>query len=85
MRAKEALSLVGIEDAMLIDAQAAYAQLRNLTAGQSLFIERELKRFVQCYGKHCKAIDENSMRFVLSKLCDRPVYYLWLNESIIDD
>lgn len=81
MRAKEALSLVGIEEAMLIDAQTAYAQLQNLTAGQSHFIERELKRFVQCYGKGFKTSDEDSMRFVLSKLCDRPVYYLWLNPA----
>jgi GNAT superfamily N-acetyltransferase len=78
----EALSLVGLDDGLLVDAQAAQQHIENLSQGKQSFIEREMKRFVAGYGdrRNMPAGPERT-QFVLSKLTDRPVYYLWLNPA----
>jgi hypothetical protein len=79
---KEAFSLVGIEERVAVDARAAQQHIEGLSQGERLFIEREMKRFLAGYGKrkHMPAGFERT-QFVLSKLTDRPVYYLWLNPA----
>jgi len=79
----EALSLVGIDDGLLIDAQAAQRHIENLSEGRRLFLEREIRRFLAGYGKRKHmAPGLERTQFVLSKLTDRPVYYLWLNPHL---
>jgi hypothetical protein len=82
MQMKEALSLVGIEERVAVDARAAQQHIEGLSQGKRLFIERQMKRFLAGYGKrkHMPAGLERT-QFVLSKLTDRPVYYLWLNRA----
>jgi hypothetical protein len=79
---KEALSLVGIEDEMLFDAVAAQRRIEGLSAGKSHFLEKQIKRFLQGYGKrrHMPAGLERT-RYIISKLTERPVYYIWFNQS----
>lgn len=79
---KEALSLVGIEDELLIDTEAAQQHIEGLSESGRFFIEREIKRFLAGYGKRKNmAPGPERTQFVLSKLTDRPVYYLWLNRA----
>jgi hypothetical protein len=79
---KEAFSLIGIEERITVDARAVQQHIENLSQGKRMFIEREMKRFLAGYGKrkHMSAGPERT-QFVLSKLTDRPVYYLWLNPA----
>jgi len=84
VRMAEALSLVGIENGLLIDAEAAQAHIENLSEGKKHFIERETKRFLAGYGRR-KYMPQGLVRtgFILSKLSKRPVYYIWRNEKVI--
>ncbi len=82
MQMKEAFSLVGIEGRIAVDAGAAQQHVEGLSQGKRLFIEREMKRFLAGYGKrkHMPAGLERT-QFILSKLTDRPVYYIWLKRA----
>ncbi len=79
---KEAFSLIGFDDTLAVDAWAAQQHIEGLSQGKRLFIEREIKRFLAGYGKrkHMPAGLERT-QFILSKLTDRPVYYIWFNQA----
>jgi len=78
----EALSMVGIEEAELIDPRGVQKVLDSLGRGEAGFIEQQIRLFLQSYGKRrvMKAGPERT-RFVLSKLTFRPVYYIWFNPN----
>ena len=83
VRLTEALSLVGIEEDELIDAEEVQRKLDNLGQGEAGFIEREIERFLESYGK--RKYDEPELertRFLLSKLTARPIYYIWFNKEM---
>jgi hypothetical protein len=73
----EAFEFVGICDNDLIDAKAAQQKIDNLSKDAAEFIDYQIKNFLQCYGKRrgMQAGFERT-RFVLSKLTDRPIYYI---------
>ncbi len=79
----EAFSLVGIEKEELIDPEGVQQKLDRLGQPEADFIECQIKRFLQSYGKrrYEKAGLERT-GFVLSKLTFRPVYYIWFNPQI---
>jgi len=76
----EALSMVGIEEDQLINAEKVQRKLDRLPSPQAEFIELEIKRFLQSYGKrrNMQAGLERT-RYILSKFTFRPVYYIWFN------
>lgn len=79
----EAFSAVGIEKQELTDPQKVHRKLQKLGATESEFIKDQINRFLQSYGKrrnmrHCL----ERTRFVLSKLTERPVYYIWFNPKL---
>jgi hypothetical protein len=83
----EAFSVVGIEQDDLVDEEVVQRKLDELrwpaadhACRQAGFIEGRITRFLQSYGKRrdMPAGIERT-RFVLSKLTDRPVYYIWFN------
>jgi GNAT superfamily N-acetyltransferase len=79
---KEAFGMVGIEEDMLIDAKRLQRRLDRLTGPGADFIEQQIKEFLQSYGKRrYMQPGLERMRFVLSKLTTRPVYYIWFNEQ----
>jgi len=97
----EALSIVGIEedshapacagdtgpDHQLIDAEKVQRKLERLPPPEAEFIEFEIRRFLQGYGKHRNSQPGlERTRYMLSKLTLRPVYYIWFNPrySIMD-
>jgi hypothetical protein len=76
----ECLSLVGIEQHQLIDPAYVHGRLNELAWPKADFIEGRIRRFLQGYGKRRDmAAGPERTRYVLSKLTDRPVYYIWFN------
>jgi hypothetical protein len=79
----EALSIIGVEKEELIDAEKVQRKLEQLGRQERKFIETEIRRFLQSYGKRrYEKAGVERMRFVLSKLTYRPVYYIWFNEKL---
>jgi len=78
----EALSTVGIEQRQFIAPRKVQRMLDKLDADRAEFIERQMKDFLLCYGRRknmSRGIDRT--RFILSRLTERPVYYVWFRES----
>ncbi len=83
VRLFEALGAVGVEGEELIDAEAVQGRIEQLGQLEGEFIEFEIRRFLQSYGeRRYEGAGLERMRFVLSKLTARPVYYLWFNENL---
>jgi nucleoside diphosphate kinase len=79
----EAFSKVGIEEEELIDAEGVQREVERLGRQEGKFIESEIRGFLQSYGeRRYEEADAERMRFVLSKLTYRPVYYIWFNEKV---
>ena len=79
----EALSMVGIEQQQLIDPQKVQRKLDKLSKTKVKFIEGQIVNFLHSYGerRNMKPGIERT-RFVLSKLTERPVYYIWFNPKL---
>jgi hypothetical protein len=83
VRMQEALSLVGIEKEQLSDTANVQRKLEELEDDEAAFIEREIKGFLEHYGKRrFMSAGYERTAFVLSKLAQRPVYYIWFNPEI---
>jgi GNAT superfamily N-acetyltransferase len=82
-RMQEALSMVGIEKEQLSDTASVQQKLERLEGDEAAFIEREIREFLEHYGKR-RFMSAGCERtaFVLSKLARRPVYYVWFNPEI---
>ena len=79
-RMKEAFGVVGVDEDELIDPVGVQRRLGRMRGWKRGFIERETGRFLQAYGKRKNmASGIGRTRFVLSKLGDRSVYYIWFN------
>jgi hypothetical protein len=78
----EALSMVGIEQKQLIDANSVQLKLNQLTGTQADFIEDEIGRFLSSYGRRRNSQPGlERTRFILSKLTARPTYYIWFRDK----
>ena len=83
VRLVEALSIIGIEGRELIDPQKVQRKLDRLPAASAEFIEFEIYRFLQSYGSHRYSRPGlERTRYILSKLTERPVYYIWFNPNL---
>jgi hypothetical protein len=84
-RLLEAFGVIGIGEQDLIDPQLVQEKMNSRLRGNDKlkFIEGEMERFLQSYGRRrlmSPGIERTA--FILSKLTDRPVYYLWQNPNI---
>jgi GNAT superfamily N-acetyltransferase len=80
VKLSEAFSAVGIEEEELIDAEGVQSKIERLGRREGEFIESEIWRFLQSYGeRRYEGTSLKQIRFVLSKLTLRPVYYIWFN------
>ena len=86
VRLIEAFSAVGIDEQDLIDPGLVQQKLDSMLDTRCSildFIESEMTRFLQSYGqRRLMQPGIERTRFVLSKLTDRPVYYLWRNPQV---
>lgn len=80
IRLVEALSMIGVEDKELIDAEKVQRKLGRLVATKAEFIEREIRHFLKSHSRrrYMQPGPERT-RYVLSRLSARPVYYIWFN------
>ncbi len=86
VRLTSAFSAVGVDEQDLIDPAVIQQKLDSMlgTCPSMLdFIEREMTRFLQSYGqRRLMQPGIERTRFILSKLTDRPVYYMWRNPNV---
>jgi len=55
----------------------------NIKLGAYEFIELQIRHFLQSYGKRRNMpAGMEQTRFVLSKLTERPTYYIWFNKEV---
>lgn len=86
VRLIEAFSAVGVDEQDLIDPGIVQQKLNLMLDTRTSmldFIEDEMTRFLQSYGqRRLMQPGIERTRFVLNKLTDRPVYYLWRNPNV---
>jgi hypothetical protein len=78
----EALSIIGIEQAELIDPEQVQHKFEKLSDCQAQFIEQQIRHFLKSHGRRRDmppGIERT--RYILTKLTARPVYYIWFNPN----
>jgi len=76
----EALSIIGIEQAELIDPLLVQQKFEKLGDCEARFIEREIRHFLKSHGRRRDMPPGlERTRYILTKLTSRPVYYIWFN------
>jgi hypothetical protein len=80
---RQALSAVGVEQSDLVDIERTHNILQSLGEKQKAFIEKQITDFLTAYGRRAKLLPDSLKRteFFISRLSDRPVYYLWRNAN----
>jgi len=73
----EAFDYAGVNKSELIDTEAVQKKIDRLHLQKQRFINEQMRKFLRCYGKR-RAMPPGieRTRFVLSRLGDRPVYYI---------
>lgn len=79
----ETLSVLGIEGNSLVDTERVNVMIESLPARQRAFLEKNIENFLAAYGRKGRKIQHCIERteMILSKLSERPVYYLWRNQQ----
>jgi hypothetical protein len=76
----EALSVVGIEQAELIDPHHVQQKLERLGDCEAQFVEHQIRHFLKNHGRRRDMPPGlERTRYTLTKLTARPVYYIWFN------
>ena len=80
----QALSVIGIDESDLVDIEKTHSKIANLKGRVKSFIEKQIKDFLAAYGRRARNLPCDSARteYVISKLSDRPIYYLWRNADV---
>ena len=79
----EAFSLLGVEDADLIEAQKVQQRLDKLTKAQSEFLECYIRQFLKSHGRRRDMPPGlERTRYILAALTARPTYYIWFNPKL---
>ncbi len=82
VRLKEALSIIGIDDSFFFEPEIVHRKIELLTVKKQRFIEREFSIFLKSFGnKRYVSHSPQRTRFVLTRLTERPVYYIWFNRD----
>ncbi len=79
----EALSIIGIEQAELIDPEQVQRKLERLGDSKARFIEKQIRHFLKSHGRRRDMPPGlERTQYILTKLTARPVYYIWYNLKI---
>ena len=84
VKLRQALSIIGIEPAELVDIERTHNKLQNLSEKAKNFIGKQITAFLAAYGRRARIMPECLKRteFLISRLTERPVYYLWRNAKL---
>jgi hypothetical protein len=67
----------------MIDAEGVLKKIERLGGSRKRFLKEEIEKFVGRYGRRrYEKFGKNQVEFVVSKLTERPVYYLWHNKKL---
>jgi hypothetical protein len=76
----EALSIIGIEQADLLDPVLVQHKFNRLDDCEAQFIEHQILHFLKSHGRRRDMPPGlERTRYILTKLTARPVYYIWFN------
>ncbi|MBN1392939.1 MAG: hypothetical protein JW947_09070 [Sedimentisphaerales bacterium] len=79
----EAFSVIGIKEGSLIDAEEVQKRIKRVRRDKREFIEQEISQFLQVYGdRRNMGAGLERMKFVLSRMAERPLYYIWFNKNM---
>lgn len=79
----EAFAVAGTAESELIDPLTVQEKIDLLPKQQADFIEGQIEKFLQSYGRRRSMSGGiERTKYVLSKLTDRPVYYIWFNPNL---
>jgi len=82
----EALSLIGIEQAELIDPLLIQQKIERLGDTRARFIEQQIRHFLKSHGRRRDMPPGlERMRYILTKLTARAVYYIWFNPKFTEE
>lgn len=84
IRMKEAFETIGIVDSMFIDPMEVHRDIESFDTEMRQFIEKEFRVFLKCFGNKrycCHSLERTE--FVLSRLTERPIYYIWFDKSLV--
>ena len=86
VRMIEAFEKIGIIDSMLINPIEVHRDIEMLTNKKRQFIEKEFSVFLKGFGnkRYCSPSLERT-QFVLTRLTERPMYYIWFNQSLVNN
>jgi hypothetical protein len=84
VKLRHALSIIGIESTDLVDIERTHNKLQGLGGKAKNFIEKQIIDFLAAYGRGARIMPHCPKRteFLISRLSDRPVYYLWRNAKL---
>lgn len=84
VKLKQALEVVGITEDDYVDIELVDRKLSALTGRAKDFIEAHIKSLLGAYGRRGRNMLPGLERskLLISKLGDRPVYYLWRNTKM---
>ncbi len=84
VKLRQALSAIGIEQTNLVDIERTHNLLQSLNVKQKIFIEKQIKDFLAAYGRGARNLPDSIRRteFLISRLTERPIYYLWRNPKV---
>jgi len=67
----------------LLDPQKVHRKIMKLTSEKAAFIESEIRRFLKGYAnRRYSPPSLERTTFVLSRLTDHPIYYIWFNPKL---
>jgi len=83
VKLETAFNMVGICENDIVDTKMVQNKIDSLDSSQSRFIEEQIQKFLLAYGKSAtKKVGLERTRFVLSRLGQRPAYYVWFNPKV---
>lgn len=83
VRLIEALGSVGIERSLFLSSQKIHDRIDRLDPDTARFIDSEINRFIQSFGKRRhmpKGLSRT--KYVMERLTERPTYYIWFNPEL---
>jgi hypothetical protein len=76
------LKSIAINESLFIDHLKVHQKIESLDFKKCKFIEREFRIFLKSFGnKRYSVTSLERTRFVLTRLTERPTYYIWFNPA----
>jgi GNAT superfamily N-acetyltransferase len=83
VRMKQAFNAVSIDEDEMINAEGVLKKIERLAGSRKRFIKEEIGQFLGPYGRRrYEKFGKNQIEFVMSKLTERPIYYIWINRKL---